>query len=484
MDRARPGRGAFTPPTGISRPGKFASVKDDHLRTAKHINQGREEKIRQAEDAEFLGHPPPDKELIQVRQHLLPSALDEPEVFDDIRREYRVYITRDEPNILNIRCESIHRLQQALKAINWAVRDMRLSSNSSTARFLAQEPTNVMISDMIRLELGARPSFLSRNSHLASNASAMNEHLPKLASDLASAAEGLMALNKTMGLRVNFGRVIIGQRPRGTEDKITFAEFTRLMDKYSSRGGAAFENRLEDAGKAERLLHYISRPEAGICKDMNSMKHGYEVVVVANGLEIKTEADGTSRRMQLAMVRAIRPELWPRWNWTITAPDMEHDWNVRMDAWDQVNVPTEFKDLAKKVVLVFKSDEDVLLPIPEVNTTRLAILNEQITQIRVKSWAIIPFKESGYFLKIDITKILKGARTAGEPDVNWGFELYAPHWEESMNHMNGGRKDWGKGLENIWEGDGDLKSRLGYFMRTILEVQALLNRAHAYAASS
>jgi hypothetical protein len=161
----------------------------------------------------------------------------------------------------------------------------------------------------------------------------------------------------------------------------------------------------------------------------------------------------------------------------------QYDWNFRVDAWDKVDVPPEFKDLAKRILLNINPDDDALLPIPSVNTAKLASLGEKITQIRARSWVIIPFKESDYVLRIYITKSLKGPRTSEEPEVTWGIELYAPHWEESVNHASGGRKDWGKGLENIWMEGDDLKSRLGCFMRTILEVQALLNKAHADATS-
>ncbi|KAF4947219.1 hypothetical protein FGADI_10527 [Fusarium gaditjirri] len=399
------------PPIAPSRAPKFALTKDEKLKTAKSIYQGREEKIRQAEDAEHLGRPPPGKCLVQ-------------------------------------------------------------------------RPTKAAVTDTIQLKLKARPSFLSKTSNPASNASSMDEHLPRLASDLGSSAEGLMALNKTMGLRVNFGHIIIDKRPRGTGDEIAFADFTRLMNKYPNHGGASIVTRLGDAHEAEQLLQYISRPEAGICKNMKDMRRGVEVVVVANGLHIKTEADYNPQLMQLAMVRATRPETRARWSWTIAAPDMEHDWNIRMDAWDKVDVPTEFRDLAKRISVVFKPDEGTILPFPKVNTSKLAIPDEQITEIQARSWAIIPFNESPYVLKINIIKTLKGSCTSGEQDVTWGVELYAPHWEESVNHSSGGRKDWGEGLENIWEEGDDLQSRLGCFLRTIMEVQALLNRVHADTASS
>lgn len=153
----------------------------------------------------------------------------------------------------------------------------------------------------------------------------------------------------------------------------------------------------------------------------------------------------------------------------------QYDWSFRIDAWDQVEVPSEFENLAKRISISLKPDDDSFLPIPNVNTAQLASLGEQITEIYTRSWAIVPFKESNYAIKIDVTNNLKGLQ-AGEPQVTWGIELYAPHWEESVNYASGGRKDWGKELEHIWTEGEDLKSRLGCFMRTILEVQALLNR--------
>jgi hypothetical protein len=60
-------RGGFNPSAEPSRPRKFATTKDDHMQTAKSINQVRDRKLREAEDAEYLDRPPPGKELINVR---------------------------------------------------------------------------------------------------------------------------------------------------------------------------------------------------------------------------------------------------------------------------------------------------------------------------------------------------------------------------------------------------------------------------------
>ncbi|KAJ4131964.1 hypothetical protein NW768_006164 [Fusarium equiseti] len=482
-------RGKFPLSTRPSTLKKFASTKGDHMPTAKSMRQEKDDKIRQAEEAEYLGRPPDNKDLIQVThvlpgKELLPNGLDDPRALDGIRREYRVYITRDVPNVLDIRCESMPRLQKALSAIDWAIRNMRLSSDNPNVSFIVQQPTLAPITDLIQAKLGTRAYFPSRCPQLLGNLTAMDQHLSHLTMEVNSSSEGLIALNKTLGLRVNFGHVVITKKKRGTQDEISHSDFVDLMRVYSRRGGALFHTRIDGHEKAEEILRFILQPGEAICTSEDEIKRGCEILVRSNGLDIKTEGDYThGKGVQLAMVRATRPEQWARLNWTVAAPDMNYDWNFRVDAWDQAEVPLEFKDLAKKVSIVSHND-DALLPVPRVDIRKLASLKDKITGICAKSWAIVPFKDSNYALKFNVTKTLKESGAAEEPEVTWGVELYAPHWEESVNHASGGRKDWGQGLENIWAEGSDLESRLGSFMRTILEVQALLTRADAGTASS
>ncbi|CAG7562213.1 unnamed protein product [Fusarium equiseti] len=482
-------RGKAPLSTRLSTLKKFASTKDDQMPTAKSMRQEKGDKIRQAEKAQYLGRPPDNNDLIQVThiipgKEMLPSGLDDPRAFDKIRREYRVYITRDIPNVLDIRCESMPRLQKALHAINWTIRNMRLSNDSTNISLLVQEPTNAPVTDLIQAKLGTRAYFPSRSPQLLDNSTAMDRHLSQLTMEVNSSSEGLIALNKMLGLRVNFGHAVITKKKRGAQDEISHSAFVDLMRVYSKRGGAVFQTRLDGDEKAEEVLRFLLQPEEAICTSEDEIKRGYEIIVRSNGLDIKTEGDYThGKGVQLAMVRATRPEQWARLNWTVAAPDMNYDWNFRVDAWDQAEVPLEFKDLARKVSVALP-DEDNLLPVPRVDIRKLVGLKDKITDICAKSWVIVPFKDSNYELKFNITKTLKEFGAAEEPEVTWGVELYAPHWEESVNHASGGQKDWGQGLENIWAEGNDLESRLGSFIRTILEVQSLLNRADAGTASS
>ncbi|KAJ4311951.1 hypothetical protein N0V84_010187 [Fusarium piperis] len=488
------GKGGFRPGTAFAhraaKNGAFANTKDAHMPTAKSIFQAWGDRARQAEYDEFLGPAPADKHLIQLThvipgKHLLPPELDAPGALDDIRRQYGVYITRVRPNVLDLRCESIGRLQQALQAVNWALRDMRLSNEHASVRFLVQRPTNAIVSDMIAVELGKRPTFLSPSPYLVSNMSSMNGHLPQLASEMAASAEGLMVVNKNMTFRINFGHLIIGKKKKGSEDEVSIGNFSKLMDMYSVRGGASFEPKLPNPERAEKILQFLLKPEQHVCRALKDVERTCEVTVVTEDQEIKANANCIpGQNMKLSMVRATKPEAWGRLNWTVVAPDMKYDWNFRIDAWDKVDVPAGFKDLTQKVCLS-ACNKEALLAVPTVNTARLAALEDEIKQIRVKSSARFPFRDTSYVLEISVTKTVNGFRAAGGPEVTWSAELYAPHWEESVNHMSGGRKVWGEGLENIWTDEGhDLKSRLGGFCRVILEVQALLNRADASASSA
>ena len=117
-----------------------------------------------------------------------------------------------------------------------------------------------------------------------------------------------------------------------------------------------------------------------------------------------------------------------------------------------------------------------LLKFPVVKA-RLGDLESQVNQIRMTTAATIPYKDTPYVMEVNVSKAWEGGRTSAQPVTSWGIELYALHWEETINYVStGGRKkDWGERLQNIWPGDDpSLEARFGDFLRTVLEVQALL----------
>ncbi|CAM1507334.1 Fc.00g069750.m01.CDS01 [Cosmosporella sp. VM-42] len=493
MDRSRPGlrphrgRGSNRNATS-SQPGLKTFPKGETMKTAKYMMDTSRQQARRAEDEEYMGPPPADPSLIQAvlvlpGKHLLPRGLDEPGALNDIRRSYQVYITRvdDKPNVLDVRCKSISGLQKAVKAINWAIHDLRLSNDHPAVRFLLQEPTNAASEGNIRIEMGKRPYYLVKSSTIANNASAMDMHVPRLAVDLRIAAETLMALTKHMKMRVTFGQLILRQKKRNSQDVLTKDGFAKLLNAHSVRGGAGLETRLPDTRLAEEILRHLLDPELGICRDDSEVSYRTEITLALPGKEIAAEIRTINGRPQLSSPRTIVPEAWGRLNWTIAAPDMEYDWSFRVDAWEKVaDLPPGFSGLPQRLSLsaprVEGNGQPELLKFPRIQAW-LGDLESHVDQIRMTTAATIPYMDTPYVVEVNVGRVWKGGRTTAEPEMSWGIELYAVHWEESINYVStGGRKkDWGEGLQNIWAGDDpSLEARFGDFLRTVLEVQALL----------
>lgn len=127
-----------------------------------------------------------------------------------------------------------------------------------------------------------------------------------------------------------------------------------------------------------------------------------------------------------------------------------------------------------------------ILKVPNVNTSGLGDLQNEVGETRLKSSVLIPYKTTPYIIEVSVTKKWNKAQTREESETTWGVELYASHWDESINYVCGGerRKDWGQGLNQMWPGDEPgLEPRFGGFLQTILEVQALLEDVPSEEAS-
>ncbi|KAF7551713.1 hypothetical protein G7046_g7645 [Stylonectria norvegica] len=462
--------------------GSFKSKIDADRRTA-----------RQVQDEEHLGVPPDNPNLFQARlvipgKHMLPRGLDEPTALNDIRQAHKAYITNVEPNVLDIRCETITGLQKAVKAINWAIHGLRLSNDHPIVRFLVQEPTNADADGVIAIELGKRPCFTSRSSILCDNSTAMDVALQRLPSELATSAEALRALTKDVKMRVNFAHLVVDRKKKGSQSEMTYPEFVKLMNVYSERGGARFPTALANPSEAERLLQYLCNADQGICGGREDMLHAHEVTLVVDDIELKTDILGGNKpKPTLSSPRVTKPEAWGRLNWTVAAPDMNFDWNLRIDAWEKgINIPLGFEGFEKKLVVTPGKNSSRYIQIPQLSTLRLGDLMSRVSQTRLRSSVKITFKDTPYILEVSVTKVWNGGRTTTEPEVSWGIEFYGVHWDEGINYVSAGerRKDWGEGLVNIWSGsDPSLGVRFGDFIRTVLQVQAVLNGAGSFAAA-
>lgn len=179
--------------------------------------------------------------------------MDEPGTFDNIRRDHAVYITNVKPNVLEISCTTIVRLKSAIQAINSAIHELRLSNDHPTVQFYVQQPLDAVCDSAIVFKLASRPHFVLQSLTCFGNTNAVDEHLEKFCADMSTSANTLTALNKALRMRVNFGRLNIRQRMKGMPEEIPFAEFVRMMNIYSSRGGASLETKYADLRKVEAI---------------------------------------------------------------------------------------------------------------------------------------------------------------------------------------------------------------------------------------
>lgn len=462
------------------------------MATAKSMLDANRKRQRQTEDEEYLGPPPPNRDLIQTRlvipgKDMLPDGLHAPGALDDIRKTHKAYITFPEPNILDIQCKYISQMKQAVHAVNWAIHDMRLCNDNPATKFFVQEPTKSDTSGMVKVVIGSRPHFTSHLPMPKGNSTALNEHFLRLTAEMTTSAEALMGLNKQMKMRVYFGHLNVRSRKAGRGDDIPYDEFVKLMGMYSARGGARLQSKLPEASQAEEVVRYLIDPKEGVCNGIGDLMRGCEATLTVQGQEIKADSmESLHQKTQLSMVRATKPDVGDRLNWTVVAPDMQYDWNLRVDTWENVDTPARFKDLSKNLVLIDDEQWKGILKVPSLNTSKLRELQAEVGRTSLKSSVIIPYKTTPYVIEVSVTKTWERACTLDKPETTWGVELYASHWDESINHVCGGerRKDWGQGLKNIWPGDEpSLEPRFEGFLRTILEVQALLEGAQSSNAS-
>lgn len=117
-------------------------------------------------------------------------------------------------------------------------------------------------------------------------------------------------------------------------------------------------------------------------------------------------------------------------------------------------------------------------------------LDEQIKDVQIKTSAFIPLEHDPYIVEVSVTQTRPGLGMT-KPDLSWGVEFYGSQWEESLNNKSPGglRKDWGRGLANVWPNSNEgavtvgskdiddlqpFEKRFGHFLSCILKAQAAL----------
>lgn len=174
---------------------------------------------------------------------MLPRGLEEPSALNDICKKNEVWIKRVQPNVFEVRSSNIRRLQEAIKDINWAIHDMRLSNEYLTTRFLVQEPTKAHKDGLVRVELNSRPHVPTAKGNVGDTAPVARDLCQQLQSSLVPSTEILRSLGALLRMRINFGRLEVRQRKKGLGDKMSYADFCKMVPQYSIRGGASLKTR-------------------------------------------------------------------------------------------------------------------------------------------------------------------------------------------------------------------------------------------------
>lgn len=175
----------------------------------------------------------------------------------------------------------------------------------------------------------------------------------------------------------------------------------------------------------------------------------------------------------------------------------EYDWNLKVNAREtHGSVPDEFLPLLKNAATKQLPDQGLkTLKIREVQwnvSEALARqLDEQIKDVQIRTSALISLEGEPYVVEIGVTQTRPGLAMT-KPEITWDIGMHGSQWEEALNNVSsdGLRKDWGRGLVNVWpNGNGDrnrhnslrgqgglesLETRFGHFLRCVLKVQAAL----------
>lgn len=175
---------------------------------------------------------------------MLPSGLDNPVLLDNLRRTLRVWITQPEPNRFDISANSMLKLQEAVRGINWAIHDLRLASGRLITRFIVQKPLCVDDSALVVVELGARPrvATVEKGPSLGLGPIALDIFC-RLSSNIAPSMDKLASIGTGLLMRVNFGHLEVRKRKKGLGSEMSYPSFTDMVQQYSTRGGAGLKTR-------------------------------------------------------------------------------------------------------------------------------------------------------------------------------------------------------------------------------------------------
>ncbi|KAJ3493875.1 hypothetical protein NLG97_g4455 [Lecanicillium saksenae] len=170
--------------------------------TAQQMVDNQRQNENYLSQVEYCSTPPTTENLVRMRfvipgDHLAPKALRDPDILDDIRREHKVWITREDGSETHFDVSALgtKSLKSALAAINERIHDMRLAEESLAAHFFVQPLREKQEDLKIRFEVGKRPTIEGNKDAANCTAHAIAHLSAQFAAVLPSAFKTLVALS-------------------------------------------------------------------------------------------------------------------------------------------------------------------------------------------------------------------------------------------------------------------------------------------------
>jgi hypothetical protein len=116
---------------------------------------------------------------------------------------------------------------------------------------------------------------------------------------------------------------------------------------------------------------------------------------------------------------------------------------------------------------------------PSIEPFSLGDFAKTVSETRLRTSAVVPWKATPYLVEIGITTIWNGVNLGLKPHIHWDVQFYGSHWESAVNRSRSDmrRKDWGVDLCDVWVGEAkSLEGRLEGFVKEILDLQIMLER--------
>lgn len=120
--------------------------------------------------------------------------------------------------------------------------------------------------------------------------------------------------------------------------------------------------------------------------------------------------------------------------------------------------------------------QDVLKQ-PSIEPLTLGDFGNKVTETRLRTSAIVPWKTTPYLVEIGVTTVWKGINLGIQPRVFWDVQVYGNHWESAVNRVRSDirRKDWGPDMCDVWTGEEKtMTGRMEGFVKEMLGIQAVL----------